>query len=118
MKPQKKYFMECHLAGCQYHDATEVWESLKIGTAVILEREPENRFDPNAVAVKYRDDETGDEYKIGYLPKGENEQIAVLMDMGWGDIFECRISQKNPEAHYEQRIHLILRVKQKPEKEA
>lgn len=31
MKPRKKlYFMECHVAGRQYHDASEVWDKLTI----------------------------------------------------------------------------------------
>ena len=45
--------MDCHLVGRMYHDADEVWEGLKVGTHVRLERELDNRHDPNAVMVVY-----------------------------------------------------------------
>ena len=48
METKKLYFMDCHLAGRMYHDADEVWEGLKVGTLVRLERELDNRHDPNA----------------------------------------------------------------------
>ena len=49
MEIKKLYFMDCHLAGRMYHDADEVWEGLKVGTLVRLERELDNRHDPNAI---------------------------------------------------------------------
>lgn len=39
METKKLYFMDCHLAGRMYHDADEVWEGLKVGTLVRLERD-------------------------------------------------------------------------------
>ncbi len=48
METKKLYFMDCHLAGRMYHDADEAWEGLKVGTLVRLERELDNRHDPNA----------------------------------------------------------------------
>ena len=70
METKKLYFMDCHLAGRMYHDADEVWEGLKVGTLVRLERELDNRHDPNAVMVVYEKD--GEQFKIGYIPRGEN----------------------------------------------
>ena len=102
MKAKKLFFKECHLAGRQYHDVDEVWDELHVGTQVELQRDLDNRHDKNAVAVVYRtvDVDTGivDEYLLGYIPSGENETIAQLLEMGWEDIFECRISKINPDA--------------------
>ena len=53
MKKKKLFFKECHLAGRQYHDANEVWEELKVGTLLELQRDQENPYDKNAVAVVY-----------------------------------------------------------------
>lgn len=39
MKKKKLFFKECHLAGRQYHDANEVWEELKVGTLLELQRD-------------------------------------------------------------------------------
>lgn len=51
MKAKKLYFKETHLAGRQYHDCDEVFDELKVGTLLRLERDLDNRFDHNAVAV-------------------------------------------------------------------
>jgi len=114
MKARKLFFKECNLAGRQYHDVDEVWEELHVGTCLSLERDLDNRYDKNAVAVVYRDVdvETGivEEYLLGYIPSDENETIAKLLEMGWNKVFECRISKINPDAHYENQIRLTIRI--------
>lgn len=115
METNKKYFMDCHLAGRMYHDADEVWEQLKVGTKLRLVREADNRYDPNAVAVMYDNKETDKATLIGYIPSTDNEQLALLLDMGWTQLFECRICQVNPEAHPERQIHLTIKVKRNRE---
>lgn len=118
MKAKKLFFNECHLAGRKFHDCDEVWEELKVGTCLRLVRDLDNRHDVNAVAVVYdrilEDNGEGgilnEEYVIGYIPREENEVIAQFLEMGWNDVFECRISRINPEAHYENQIRLIIRI--------
>ena len=114
MKAKKLFFKECHVAGRQYHDADEVWEELKVGTKLNLVRDMDNRFDPNAVAIVYtqKDENAGnsDDYILGYVPKGENETIAAILEMGWNDVFECRISKINPETYYEDQLHVSIRI--------
>ena len=109
MEAKKLYFMDCQLAGRMYHDADEVWDDLKVGTILRLERDKDNRHDLNAVMVVYEKD--GEEYKIGYIPRGENETLANFLEMGWNNIFECRICKINEEAHPEQQVHLTIKIK-------
>ena len=45
MEAKKKFFMDCHLAGRKYHDVDEVWDKLKVGTLLQLQRDLENRHD-------------------------------------------------------------------------
>ena len=121
MKAKKLFFKECHLAGRQYHDVDEVWEELHVGTLLELERDLDNRYDKNAVAVIYNqglDEDTGerDDYLLGYIPSDENEEIAQLLEMGWNEIFECRICKIKPEAHYENQIYLSIRIKKNESK--
>lgn len=114
MKAKKLFFMECHLAGRQYHDADEVWDELKVGTQLKLVRDMDNKYDQDAVAVVYdkvyTDTDETDEFLIGYIPRDNNETIAQLLEMGWKNIFECRISKINPDAHYENQIRLTIRI--------
>lgn len=42
MIAKKLFFMDCHLAGRKYHDADEVWNDLKVGTVLKLERDKED----------------------------------------------------------------------------
>ena len=117
MLAKKIYFMDCHLAGRKYHDADEVWNELKVGTALRMVLDKENRHDANAVAVIYdQKNEKGDvldEFIIGYIPRGENENIANMLEMGWSDIFECRISKINPDAHPEEQVYLTIKLRRK-----
>ena len=116
MKAKKLYFMECHLAGRKFHDVDEVWNELHVGTLLELRRDADNPYDHKAVAVMYcRPSESNspesEEFLLGYIPADENETISGLLEMGWTDIFECRISRINPEAHYENQIRLTIRIK-------
>ena len=112
MKARKLYFTDCHLAGRKYHDADEVWDELKMGTVLQLERDLNNHHDPYAVAVLYKKANEDEPYLIGYIPRGENETIANLLEMGWTDIFECRISKIDVEAHPEHQVQLTMKIKQ------
>lgn len=113
MEAKKKYFMDCHLAGRQYHDADEVWDKLKVGTMLDLVRDTDNRHDPDAVAVTYHDAELDDVFCIGYIPRTQNETIAAFLEMGWADVFECRISKIKEDAHPEYQIYLTIKIKRK-----
>ena len=111
MEARKKFFMDCHLAGRKYHDADEVWEELKVGTLLQLQHDKDNRIDNNAVAVLYNKEEEKEPYCIGYIPREDNETIANLLEMGWTDIFECRISKKTEDTHPENQIWLTIKIK-------
>lgn len=115
METRKLYFMDCHLAGRMYHDADEVWGDLKVGTILSLERDKDNRHDVNAVMVVYEKD--GEKYKIGYIPCDDNEILANFLEMGWNNIFECRICKINEEAHPEKQVHLTIKIKRNTNKQ-
>lgn len=111
MVERKKYFMDCHVAGRMYHEADEVWEELKVGTLLKLERDKENRYDPDAVAIMYEKKGEPTPYCIGYIPREDNETIAAFLEMGWTNIFECRISKLNADTHPERQIHVTIKIK-------
>ena len=111
MEENKKYVMDCNLAGRKYHEADEVWDKLKVGTLLQLFYDKENRYDPNAVAVLYHNEDDGKDYCIGYIPRACNEVLATFFEMGYAGIFECRISKIIPDAHPEHEIFLTIKVK-------
>ena len=111
MKAHNQFFMGCHLAGRMYHDADLVWNDLKVGQTVRLEREPENPYDANAIQVIFN--KGGEDYLLGYIPRSENRQLVAFLDMGWDDLFDCRISQLNPQTHPEQQVQLTIRIRRR-----
>lgn len=64
------------LAGFQYHRAEGVWPFLRVGEALRLKREPYNQYDPNAIAVYFKND------MLGFIPSSDNELLAQKMDQG------------------------------------
>jgi len=77
---------------------------------VQLVREADNRYDPNAVMVCYNDEENDEQVCLGYIPRSQNNTIALMMDMGYSDIFECRINRVNEKAHPEQQVNLTIKI--------
>ena len=80
-RPVKKvHLTNFHIAGFSYWDGPEAFDQLKVGTRLDLVREPDNQFDPYAVAVYLGD------FKLGFIPRGENHDISKYLDMGLDDI--------------------------------
>ena len=83
---------------------------MEVGTELQLVRDLDNRYDVNAVALTFKA-ENGEDYLIGYIPQTENEVLALFLEMGWTDMFECRISKIDPNAFSERQIKLTIKVK-------
>lgn len=72
------YTYESRIVGVKYHTDEKQYEQLeskvmRLETA-ILQKEPENQYDPNAIAAY-----TQDGLKIGYIPKDEIEVVKSVM---------------------------------------
>ncbi len=90
------------LAGFRYHAAADVWEALRVGDRLELSREPDNAFDPKAIAVTWRG------RKLGYVPRRQNAAIAWAMDRG--EPLSARISRlrrhPNPARRVEFEVYI------------
>jgi len=88
-----KYF---YVAGTLYHDFDIVKRKrlVKDKSTYSMKREPDNRHDPNAIAVYIN------EYKVGYVPRNDAKVLAPQMDRG--DVFTLYLSEYNPRSKYEQ----------------
>lgn len=106
-KVNKTYLADFHIAGFGYWEGCEVFENLKIGTSLELVREADNKFDPYAVAIYFG------EHKLGFVPRGQNQEIATFLDMGHSSLFEIRIRRLSPEAHPEKQVEVNVYLKRK-----
>jgi hypothetical protein len=97
--------LTCNIAGFTYYDGIDVINELTIGDHLTLVAEPENKFDPYAVAIYYN------ATKLGFVPSGENKLINQFLQLGYTDLFEVRINRISPESHPEKQIGILLRIK-------
>ncbi len=64
------------LAGFRHYEAPNLWTDIRPGDALTLVREPGNPHDGNAVRVEWRT------FKLGYVPRAQNETVARQLDQG------------------------------------
>jgi hypothetical protein len=80
------------LAGSQYYAMEIFWSEIKVGDALTLIREPDNKHDRNAIRVEWKG------HQLGYVPRAQNRAVAAAMDSG--DKLTARVSSlsdnKNP----------------------
>jgi len=90
------------LAGFRYHAAAEVWQEMRIGDLLELQREPDNPHDANAVSVSWRG------RKLGYLPRRENAAASWSLDRG--QRLSARISRLAQHPNPARRIEVEVYV--------
>jgi hypothetical protein len=100
-KVKRVHFAHFPLAGFSYYEGVLAFEQLKVGTELILKPEPSNHYDKYAVEILYKD------FKLGFIPRGENKQISKLLQVGV-DCFEARVQWVDGEAHPENQVGVIV----------
>ncbi len=71
------HLFDSRVAGTSYIQDQSVFETIKEGDTILLQREPENRFDENAILVL-----DSQRRKLGYIPEKDNIVFTRLMDAG------------------------------------
>ena len=113
---KSRLLKETRIAGLIYHDTKAVVERLQPGVGLALVRQPFNPADRNAVAVCFREDcpQSEDEFDIrkilGYIPRTENREIAVMMDMGWEDAFRAVVTEVNKSGYESEKVKIAIFV--------
>jgi len=82
-----------YIAGVQFRskeDISQALKVLKVGDILILDLEPTNHFDPNAVRV------LKDDLFLGYVPKKYSSEVAGMLSIGTS--IQCTLDQLNPDA--------------------
>lgn len=90
------------LAGFNYHQAPEVWQGMRAGDALKLEREPDNVHDARAISVQWQG------HKLGYVPRAQNAALAWAMDRG--ESLDARVSRLQPHRDPRKRIEFEVYV--------
>jgi len=69
-------FKEVIVKGTKFENRQKIADLVNPGDILEMRREPENPYDPNAVALLFRGEQ------VGYIPREIARQIAPLMDEG------------------------------------
>jgi hypothetical protein len=104
MYTPSRYFADFNIAGFTYGEGLAVFEDLKVGTVLTLEGEPDNPYDPEAVALFLNGS------KIGYVPRGKNSELSQFLYFGYGKFFEAQISAVNLLVHPQEQYHVVVRI--------
>jgi hypothetical protein len=70
----KKEILRSHIRGLKYYDGKKVLPSLKVGDSLDLVREPQNPYDPQAIAIYWQG------HQLGYIAMELNEGVAMILD--------------------------------------
>ena len=69
--------IDSYVAGTSHIKDESVFDDIREGDKLILQREPDNRFNENAILVL-----NSKSQKLGYIPEKDNIVFARLMDAG------------------------------------
>ena len=83
------------IAGTTHIKDESVFDDVGEGNVLILQREPENCFDENAVLVL-----DSQKRKLGYIPKKDNIVFARLMDAG--KYLTAKVKHYEPKGAFKQ----------------
>lgn len=86
------------LAGSQYYALGEVFADIRVGDALELSRESDNRHDGRAIKVSWHG------RQIGYLPRAQNRAVSVAMYQG--DRLSARVSSLSDNKNPWQRVSI------------
>ena len=104
-----KHIGSFYIAGFTFWDGCMAFSQLKVGKPLKLVREEDNKFDPCAVAIYYEG------YKLGFVPRGDNQLICQFLDLGYTEIFDVRVQRISPEAHPEKQVSVVVFLKEAKE---
>ena len=104
---KRKHYLYCNIAGFMYWDGCEAFSELEVGKKLELVRESENKYDPEAVAIYYKD------LKLGFVPRSDNEDLSHFLDMGHTDLFEVRVARICEDAHPDKQVFVNIYIRRR-----
>lgn len=94
---------EFFIAGVQFRpriDIVKAMESLKVGQQLILEPEPTNKYDPNAVKI------THNAFHLGYVPAKISSSVSAALEVF--DDVTCTLLEVNKDDRIWKRFKVVI----------
>ena len=103
------------IAGVQFRplEAKEEIKKLLKNQELMLELEPENKFDPNAVKIISLSEEG--KCFLGYVPKKFSAEVSAVLEVGIN--LECIVEEINPSAKPWEMCKVVIKNVEEEDKE-
>ena len=100
---KREHLANFNIAGFTHYEGVLCFQELKIGTALKLVLEEDNKYDARAVIIYFEG------YKLGYVPRNENRIFHKLLKIGFTN-FDIRVQRIDPTAHPENQIQVVVHL--------
>lgn len=100
---RKFYLLQSFIRGFRHYEGPELMNVMKEGDLLELVREPDNKFDPCAIALHWN------KCKIGFLPAEDNEMLSKLLDIGIPELI-AEIIYLKPDAASWENVNIAVYV--------
>ena len=100
---QKFYLLQSFVRGFRHYEGPSLISQMKEGDMLELVREPDNEYDPSAIALHWN------ERKIGFVPAEDNEILSKLLDIGIPELI-AEITFLQPAAAAWENVRIAISV--------
>lgn len=92
-------FVNCefYVAGLPMYDYEKAAREIPVGTVVVLEPEPTNKFDKNAVKILTAPSATDPGVMLGYVAAKTGEALVVSRALKAGALLRTEVTYNEPE---------------------
>ena len=111
MKTKKEHLLSCPVAGFTYYQGVSLLADMVLGTKLQLKRDKNNKYDPQAVMIKFKGE------KIGYIPRNQNSLIYKLLKVGYKG-FNCIVQRIKTDSHPEDMLHVAVFLTEEMQKKS
>jgi hypothetical protein len=100
---QKFYLLQSFVRGFRHYEGPSLISQMKEGDMLELVREPDNEYDPSAIALHWN------KKKIGFIPAEDNEMLSKLLDIGIPELI-AEITFLQPAAAAWENVRIAISV--------
>lgn len=98
---QKVYLLQSFVRGFRFYEGPDIIREINKSGLLELVREPDNKFDKNAIALHFN------RQKIGFLPQESNAVLSILLDAELVKL-QAEITHIEPDAADWEKLHVAV----------
>lgn len=103
---EKKEF-EFYVAGVRHHEIYKCLDKMKVGNHLMMEPEPLNKYDANAIRLEYSSED--ENIMIGYVPGRISGDVTLMMWRKEGLGVHCEITELNKEEKPWKQVKVVIK---------